>query len=94
MTFKLSILPSAALDFDEIYSYYKIINPQIATDFKTSSKINIERLHLNPYLFQIKYDTIRVVRIDGFPYLIHYEIFESNVILHAILHASRDSKKQ
>ncbi len=47
----------------------------------------------NPLLFQVRYDvTFRVIKINEFPYLIHFEIIENHIIINAIYHSSRDSK--
>lgn len=43
----------------------------------------------NPYLFQIKYQEIRVAYTFPFSYGIHFSIEGRSVYVHAVLHSSR-----
>lgn len=93
MKYKIILLPKAYEDIKEINAFYKKINIELAKRFNTNFKIEIKNMANNPLLFQVRYDlTFRVVKINDFPYLIHFELLENNIIINAIYHSSRDSK--
>lgn len=46
-----------------------------------------------PLIFQTKYDNNKTVLVKAFPYLIHYEIINSEIVVKAVLHTSRSTKK-
>lgn len=93
MNYKIILLPKAYEDIKEINKFYKKINIELAKRFNTNFKIEIKNMTNNPLLFQVRYDlTFRVIKINEFPYLIHFEIIENQIIINAIYHSSRDSK--
>ncbi len=92
MNYRVTILPQAELDVREIVSYYKSISTEIATKFKKNINLEFKKLKINPFLFQIKYNNYRTLKINKFPYLIHFEIKDYTVIILAIYHSSRESK--
>lgn len=56
---------------------------------KQTTKLSTSALH-----FSMKYDDIRCLAVDKFPYLIHYRVNEQTktVKVEAIFHTSRDPK--
>jgi plasmid stabilization system protein ParE len=92
MIYKKILLPHANQDIIEINIHYKLINLVLVKRFNTNLKQELKIISKNPLLFQIRYDNFRVVKIKDFPFLIHYEIVENNVVIDAIYHTSRDSK--
>ena len=53
-----------------------------------------EILSTSPFLFAVKYDDIRCLRIEKFPYTVHYRVNTqtSTVRVEALFHTSRDPK--
>jgi plasmid stabilization system protein ParE len=93
MNYKIILLPKAYEDIKEINKFYKKINIELAKRFNSNLKIEIKNMANNPLLFQVRYDlTFRVIKINDFPYLIHFELLQNNIIINAIYHSSRDSK--
>ena len=56
---------------------------------KQTAKLSTSALH-----FAVKYDDVRCMRIEKFPYLVHYRVNEQTltVQVEALLHTSRDPK--
>ncbi|MBX3165444.1 MAG: type II toxin-antitoxin system RelE/ParE family toxin [Bacteroidetes bacterium] len=91
MTYKVLILNEAKTDFRQARKTYSDINHNLGKRFVVSFKNVIKRIRQNPYLYQIRYDDVRVVMTKTFPYLIHYNIHNNLVIVKAVYHASEDS---
>jgi plasmid stabilization system protein ParE len=73
MNYKIILLPKAYEDIKEINKFYKKINIELAKRFNSNLKIEIKNMANNPLLFQVRYDlTFRVIKINDFPYLIHF----------------------
>lgn len=92
MIYNLLILPKAEQDIKEINFNYKLINKSLAKKFNDALKKEVNIIHQNPYLYQIRYDELRMAKIDKFPYSIHFEIYSDAIVINAIYHNSRDSK--
>ena len=92
MNYSLLILPLAEQDIKEINFNYKLINKPLAERFNNALNCEVAIIHKNPYLFQIRYDELRMAKIDKFPYMIHFEIHSDTIVINAIYHTSRDSK--
>jgi hypothetical protein len=92
MDYKLTILPLAKIELQEIASWYEIINKNLGRRFLKSVKDEIEILRIKTLLYQIRYDGTRVALIQTFPYLIHFEIDKKRIVIKAIIHTSRNTK--
>lgn len=92
MNYKLTILPLAKMDLEEIASWYESIQKNLGKRFLNCIKTEIKILRVKPLLYQIRYDVTRVALIQTFPYLIHFEIDKKEIVIKAIIHTSRNSK--
>jgi plasmid stabilization system protein ParE len=92
MNYSLLILPLAEQDIREINFNYKLVNKSLAKKFNNSLKKEVGIIHKNPHLYQVRYDDLRMAKIDKFPYVIHFEIHSEVIVINAVYHTSRDSK--
>nr|WP_315217547.1 type II toxin-antitoxin system RelE/ParE family toxin [uncultured Flavobacterium sp.] len=92
MNYKLTILPLAKMDLEEIASWYETIQKNLGKRFLKSIKEEAKIVRVKPFSYQIRYDETRVALIQTFPYLIHFEINKKEIIIKAIIHTSRNSK--
>lgn len=92
MNYKIIILEEAKTDYKKSLLWYKNIHPKLAIRFNDSFKESMVTLKKNPLLFQVKYDTVRIVFLKTFPYAIHYSIYENYIVIKSIFHTSRDSE--
>jgi hypothetical protein len=92
MIYKIVIIDEAKFEYKESFNWYKNIHPNLAKKFLSSFKTSLKLIKNNPLLFQIRYDDVRVIMLDVFPYLIHFRIINNQIIIQSIVHTARDSK--
>ncbi len=92
MNYNLLILPLAELDIKEINFKYKVVNKSLAEKFNIALKKEVAIIHKNPFLYQVRYEDLRMAKIDKFPYAIHFEIHSEIIVINAVYHTSRDTK--
>ena len=91
MSYKIVILEEAKLDYKESLMWYKSIHSKLGVRFRDSFKKSILLIKQNPFLFQIRYDNVRIIFFKTFPYAIHYSIHENSLVIKSIFHTSRNS---
>ena len=86
MKYKLIITKKALLDASDAYYYYEGIRHGLGDRFIESLENRYAALSEHPdyYSYSDKNKIIRDVAIDGFPYLIVYEISGRDVIVFSI----------
>ena len=92
MIYKLKILPKAKSDLSEISIWYEEIQNGLGKRFLKNVSLEMKFVKNNPISFQVRYDKTRVVLIKKFPYLIHYEIIDNEILIKAVIHTARDNK--
>ncbi|WP_395051680.1 type II toxin-antitoxin system RelE/ParE family toxin [Flavobacterium sp.] len=92
MDYKLTLLPLAKKDLEEIATWYENIKHNLGKRFLNSIKEEIKNRRTKPLLYQIRYDKTRVALIETFPYLIHFEVNKKEIVIKAIIHTSRNTK--
>ena len=92
MNYKLLILPLAEQDITEINFQNKLVDKSLAQKFNRALKKEVAIIHKNPNLYQVRYDSLRMAKIDKFQYVIHFEIYSEIIVINAIYHTSSDSK--
>lgn len=92
MSYHLKIDIDAFNDIQKTFEWYELQSEGLGLRYKMQTKKQINALKKDPYLFSIKYNSIRCRKIEKFPFLIHYEINEENktVTVFAIFHTSRN----
>ena len=85
------ITPEARVDFSEAKLYYaQLLVTGLSKKFSMAVKQTILWICENPNAVQIKYSKIRVTKIKGFPYAIHYFLNQNQIIITAIISFHRD----
>jgi len=92
MVYKLILLPVAKIDLEEIAAWYEVLQKNLGKRFLNAIKKEIKIVRVNPHLYQVRFDQTRVALIETFPYLIHFEVHEKEIVIKAIIHTSRNSK--
>jgi ParE toxin of type II toxin-antitoxin system, parDE len=92
MIFILKIDEDAPQDIQEITDWYNIQLKGLGTRFQIQVISQINSLKSNPHTCSIKYDDMRCILIKKFPFLVHYSIDETNLIvsIYGVLHTSRN----
>ena len=94
MAFKLEITVLAEEEYSSAFYYYEGQQPGLGDKFEKETDYLMDKLRVNPYLFQRKYKHYREALYRRFPYYIVYEIIENSVIIHSFFHANRNPKRK
>lgn len=91
MNYELLIGPKVLSDIQLAFHYYEEQQIGLGLEFETVLHSQFESLKINPY-FTIRYDQVRCLPLQKFPYMIHYTVDESALIIriHAVIHTSRN----
>ncbi|WP_310556077.1 type II toxin-antitoxin system RelE/ParE family toxin [Flavobacterium sp.] len=91
MEYKIKIDEDALLDIKNASFWYG--NQLIGLDIRYKTQVikQINRLKKNPYIFAIKYNNIRCIKIEKFPFLVHYSINDDLKLIEifSVIHTSR-----
>lgn len=92
MNFRFVHRPKVKSDILAAIDYYKEINPQLPKQFLLRIREAKIRIAQSPEAFQIKYNEVRTVLLNQFPYHIHYLIEGSKgqIIILAIIHSHQN----
>ena len=92
MNYHLKIDEDAFKNIQEASEWYELQLKGLGVRYKTQTKKQINALKKDPYLFSIKYNSIRCRKVEKFPFLIHYHIDENTktVLVFAVFHTSRN----
>lgn len=89
MNYELILKPVAELEIAEAYEWYVSKNENLGSDLLYKIEDEINRILQNPYQFQKRYRSVRIVFTKRLPYGIHYTVEDKKVFVHAFLHTSR-----
>ena len=90
--FKVVILPVAKKDIHEAAQWYKTKQLGLGKRFTREVRSKVSFIERNPMACAKKYDNVRTVVLNTFPFLIHYTIDEVKniIVISAVLHTSRN----
>jgi toxin ParE1/3/4 len=72
--FKIDIEPEALDDIQNAVEFYNLHVPGLGKRFYNAVDKNFKFLARNYSVFAVRYDEIRCMPVDKFPYLIHYQV--------------------
>lgn len=87
--YEIRIRDLAQKDIQEIVNYYEDHAPFIVDKFLHALYRELERIQLNPQIFQKKYKQTRVSYVHGFSFGVHYVVQYQVIYVLAVLHTGR-----
>jgi len=93
MEFELSLRPEAEADLTSSYGFYQDCRLGLGSDFLLCVEECQERIRRNPFQFPQVYKHIYRALIHRFPYAVFFVVAEQQVIVLAVMHASRHPKR-
>ena len=84
--------PLVAVDFRSAFDWYEDQRPGLGLEFAADFRLAYLRLRHGPQLYAVRFDRVRRLNLERFPYGIFYVAVENEVCALAILHASRDTE--
>jgi hypothetical protein len=94
LPFKLEITVLAEEEYSSAYNYYESQRLGLGQKFEKETDYIMDKLSVNPYLFQRKYKHYREAMLRRFPFYIVYEIIENSVIIHSFFQANCNPKRK
>ncbi|TAF72690.1 MAG: type II toxin-antitoxin system RelE/ParE family toxin [Bacteroidetes bacterium] len=91
--FEIKILERAKNDLREARKYYNKCQKGLGQRFLLDTKFTVKSIQNNPRGFEIRYKTVRMAHLSVFPFSIHFEIFENQILILAIIHSHMSSDK-
>ena len=83
-------LPALA-ELNAVLDHIEHHSPQGARRIQTRMKAIIDLLLLHPYIGRrTEAPAIRRMTVSPYPYLIFYEVTETEIVIHAVRHGARD----
>ncbi len=80
-----------AADFRSAYDWYEDQRPGLGLEFAAEFRHAYARLRHGPLLYAIRFDQVRRLNLDRFPYGIFYNMQAQEIQVLGIFHASRDN---
>ncbi len=80
--FKIIINDPVADEIQKTVDYYKEKQKSLGTRFYNLAKKTLKSLEKDALLYQVKYKSVRCIKIKKFPYLIHYKVNEKTNTVH------------
>lgn len=92
--YRILIAPEAIEDIQNATDWYNTKLDGLGNNFSNKAKASINALKTLPQKHCLRYDDVRCVLIEKFPFLVHYTINESLKIveIYAVFHTSRNPK--
>jgi hypothetical protein len=84
MGFKLIYAAEVFDDLQENIDWYNKKQSGLGTRFFKAVKVQTIRIKKNPYTAAVRYDDVRCAKVKGFPFLVHFKIFQDLNIIKVI----------
>jgi len=88
---KLIIKSTAAIEIEDVVSYYSNIRLSLAKKLEQEIRYSFVKIAKNPEGFQFRYKTIRVIWLKTFPYGIYYVYDSDDLSILAFWHTKEDT---
>src|SRR6185312_7359013 len=92
MDYKLVLQHEAILDMQEAFTWYEEQKPGLGYSFLEEVEACYQKLCKNPEYYGMLNQFLRRIKVNGFPYLVIYEIDNDEVITSSVWHTSKSPK--
>ena len=93
MSYKIEFKEQAREDIAEIVQWYEKQRNGLGDIFLAEFKQFIIQLSSNPYIYQVRRKNIRLSILKRFPYIIAFQVEQTQVIVYGVFHQHQNSKK-
>ncbi len=91
MTYSLRFRPEVVNDLKDAASWYEDRKVGLGAEFLQQCKATLDRISKRPEQATVELDGIRSVRIHRFPYIVHFRVERSTLVVFAIMFGGRDA---
>ena len=71
-------------DLQEAINWYNQKQSGLGTRFFKAVKEQISRIKKSPFTIAVRYEDIRCAKLKGFPYLVHFKIYQDINLIRVI----------
>lgn len=93
MSYNIILQAGAENDIESAYVWYENVKIGLGEQFLNELVVYYEKLMHNPIAFKWVNKNYRQAILSRFPYVIIYKVVESDVVIYAVFHTSRNPKK-
>ena len=90
MPYKIEIRQLAVVEILEAYDWYELQQKGLGADFLAELDSFYKGLQSNPKTYSYYIKPIRQGKINRFPYLVVYEIFETTIVVYSVFMARQN----
>lgn len=90
MIYTLKFTQAAKLDVQEAWVWYEEKQSGLGDDFILSIEAVVTEITRNPLLFERKFNDLHIAPLRRFPYKLIYVVEESEIIVIAVFHTSKN----
>ena len=90
MIYRLIIKPSAEKDMEEAYVWYNQKQDGLGNRFLDQVERSLQYVVNNPHQYQFRYKEVRMIKVNRFPFCLHYTVEVDAIFVHAVLSTSRN----
>jgi hypothetical protein len=94
MAYKLEIRPLATLEVLEAFDWYELQREGLGAEFLDEVEAFYTSMLRNPSSYGFYDKPVRQGKIDRFPYVVVFEIFEESVVVYSVFMTRQDSNKK
>ena len=94
MVYRLLIRPLAANEIIDASDWYNEQKEGLGTEFIAELDSFFNNLLNNPFAYSYFEKPVRQGKIDRFPYLIVYEIFDDQIVVYSVFMAKRSPSRK
>jgi len=94
MAYKLEIRPLAVIEVLEAFDWYELQREGLGADFLEELDVFYASMLRNPSSYGFYDKTVRQGRINRFPYLVVFEIFDESVVIYSVFMSRLDPSKK
>lgn len=94
MSYKIKLMPLAALEIIEAYDWYEEQKENLGADFLNELDNFYESLYTNPLTYSFYDESVRNGKINRFPYSVVYEIIEHTIVIYSVFMSKQDPVKK
>lgn len=93
-SFRIKLEPGAKKDIQKGIEYYNETQKGLGRKFHAEVKNSIATIRKNPF-YQVRYDVVRCLPLDTFPFMIHFTVDESDftATIYGVINTSLDPDK-
>lgn len=94
MAYRLEIRPLAAVEILEAYDWYELQREGLGAEFLSELEVFYDGLLRNPNSYGYYDEPVRQGKINRFPYLIVFEIFDESVVVYSVFMTRQNPGKK